>query len=72
MIPFDEQNYLRYIESLYSAKLKFSGFSEEFMQAIASITHEIYPISSTASISQQQQIIQSPREGILKGLFKKK
>ena len=37
VIPFDEQNYLRYIESLYSAKLNFEGFSEEFKQAIASI-----------------------------------
>ena len=72
VIPFDEQNYLRYVEALYSAKLNFNGFSEEFMNDIASITHEIYPISSTANRNDQQQIISSAKDGIIKNLFKKR
>ena len=70
VISFDEQNYLRYIESLYSAKLNFEGFTEQFKQEIASIVHDIFPISSTAGAFSQQQVMKSP-SGI-KGIFKKK
>ena len=44
IIPFDEQNYLRYIENLYTSKMNFSGFSDEFKQAISIIIQEIFPL----------------------------
>ena len=72
IVPFDEQNYLRYVESLYATKLNFGGFSEEFRQAITSLTHDIFPISSSANLAQHEQVIQSSKSGILKGIFKKK
>ena len=70
VVPFDEQNYLRYVESLYAAKLNFEGFSDEFKQSIASIVHDIFPISSTANVAHQQEIIQS-KNGLFKSLLKK-
>jgi len=72
VIPFDEQNSLRYIEGLYASKLNFEGFSAEFKQAIASIVYDIFPISSTADLSAQQQIVYSGKESIFKNIFKKK
>jgi len=71
VVPFDEQNYLRYVEALYNGKLNFEGFSDEFKEAIASVVHDIFPISSTANVAQQQEIIQS-NNSILKNIFKKR
>jgi hypothetical protein len=70
IIPFDEQNYLRYIESLYSAKLNFDGFSDEFKQSIASLVYAIFPIASSMNMSDHQQVMQEGNKS--KGLFKKK
>ena len=66
IIPFDEQNYLRYIENLYTSKMNFSGFSDEFKQAIAIIIQEIFPIGGKPMSRNMQDNI-----GI-KGFFKKR
>jgi len=45
IIPFDEQNYLRYLESIYSSKMNFASYSEEFKQALAVLIQDIFPIN---------------------------
>jgi len=44
VVPFDQQNYLRYIENIYSCKMNFSGFSDDFKQAISHIIQDIFPV----------------------------
>ena len=67
IIPFDEQNYLRYIENLYSSKMNFSGFSDEFKQAISIIIQEIFPIGGRP----MSRNVPDSNSG-LKGLFRKR
>ena len=45
IIPFDEQNYLRYLEAIYASKMNFSAYSDEFKQALAILIQDIFPIN---------------------------
>ena len=63
IVPFDEQNYLRYLEALYSSKLSFSGYSEEFKQALYTLIQEVFPINLGRMAAQQNN---AP---VKKGLF---
>jgi len=67
IVPFDEQNYLRYIENLYTSKMNFSGFSDEFKQAISILVQEIFPLGG------RPMSRTVPNEsGGLKGLFRRR
>ena len=68
IVPFDEQNYLRYMENLCSRKLNFSGFSDEFKQAISIIVQDVFPIGGGRTSHRST----SDDNGFLKGLFKKR
>ena len=67
IVPFDEQNYLRYMENLCSRKMNFSGFSDEFKQAIAIIVQDIFPIGGAKPMHRQQG-----EESFIKSIFKKR
>ena len=67
IVPFDEQNYLRYMENLCSRKMNFSGFSDEFKQAIAIIVQDIFPIGGSRPMHRQQG-----EESFIKSIFKKR
>ena len=66
IVPFDEQNYLRYIENVSSCKMNFSGFSEDFKQAISIIIQDVFPIGTRPMPKQ------SDEGGFLKNLFGKR
>lgn len=51
IVPFDEHNYLRYIENISCGKMEFSGFSENFNQAVSVIAQELFPIGTKGSLS---------------------
>ena len=51
IVPFDEQNYLRYLEGIYSSKINFSGYSDEFKQAMGILIQEIFPVNINSGTS---------------------
>lgn len=66
IVPFDEQNYLRYIENINSGKMNFSGFSEEFKHAISIVIQDIFPIGTRPA----SRVVEET--GFIKGIFKKR
>jgi len=66
IVPFDEQNYLRYVENISSGKMNFSGFSEDFKQAISIIIQDIFPIGTRPTSRATEE------SGFIKGIFKKR
>ena len=45
-IPFDQNNYAKYINNLYSCDMDFGNFSPEFLEMIAIVANVIYPTSN--------------------------
>ncbi len=44
ILPFDQENYVKYIEMLFKSSNTFSSFTREFKIALEQITNSIYPI----------------------------
>ena len=44
ILPFDQENYTKYIEMLFKSSNAFSTFTREFKIALEQITNAIYPI----------------------------
>ena len=63
IVPFDEQNYLRYLEGIYSSKINFSGYSDEFKQAMGILIQEIFPLNINSGMSKSTNKM---------GMFRKK
>ncbi len=68
IVPFDEQNYLRYMENLCSRKMNFSGFSDEFKQAVAIIVQDVFPIGGSRMSHRQQ----GNDDSFIKSIFRKR
>lgn len=43
-IPFEAQNYVRYLESLVNCDLSLRGYTKQFMQALAELAGMVYPL----------------------------
>jgi hypothetical protein len=47
VVPYDLENYKKYIEILYSANgLDYSGFTQEFLNAIEDVAQHVYPVDN--------------------------
>ncbi len=68
IIPFDEQNYLRYIENVSTCKMNFSGFSENFKQALSILIQDVFPIGTSGHHIPRP----SDEGGFMKSIFKKR
>lgn len=44
ILPFDQENYVKYVEMLFKSSNVFSSFTSEFRIALEQITNSIYPI----------------------------
>ena len=67
IIPFDEQNYLRYIENVSACKMNFSGFSDSFKQAMSILIQDVFPIGTARNTSRP-----ADEGGFMKSIFKKR
>ena len=45
-IPFDEQTYSKYLESLVNCKISLNGYDKNFMQALKGLANMVYPLLS--------------------------
>lgn len=48
-IPFDQENYVKYVEMMYKYSNTFKSFTDEFKTSIEQIANIIYPIGVTQS-----------------------
>lgn len=69
ILPFDQENYTKYIEMLYKYTNKFSTFSEEFTSNLSKIINAIYPIGGI--VSQRSTYTPQRKKNSFGGLFKK-
>lgn len=69
ILPFDQENYTKYIEMLYKYTNKFSTFSEEFTSNLAKIINAIYPIGGI--VSTRNTYTPQKKKSSFGGLFKK-
>lgn len=45
-IPFEEQNYVKYLDSLVNCSISLNGYTKTFMQAIREVANMVYPLIS--------------------------
>lgn len=69
ILPFDQENYTKYIEMLYKYTNKFSTFSEEFTSNLSKIINAIYPIGGI--VSTRNTYTPQKKKNSFGGLFKK-
>lgn len=68
ILPFDQENYTKYIEMLYKYTNKFSTFTENFTVNLSKIINSIYPIGGI--VSQRNTYTPTKKKNSF-GLFKK-
>lgn len=49
ILPFDVENYKKYVEMVYKYSNKFATFTEDFRESLEKIINAIYPIGSTVT-----------------------
>lgn len=69
ILPFDQENYTKYIEMLYKYTNKFSTFSEEFTSNLSKIINAIYPIGGI--VSARNTYTPQKKKSSFGGLFRK-
>lgn len=72
VLPFDVENYKKYVEMVYKYSNKFNTFTDDFKQGLTRIINAIYPIgvSSTTTTSRTYKSNKTKSSG-LGGLFRK-
>lgn len=72
ILPFDQENYTKYIEMVYKYTNKFSSFTEDFTSNLSSIINSIYPIGGISSGSKTvAKYANKKKKSSLSGMFKK-
>ncbi len=75
ILPFDVENYKKYIDMVYKYSNKFASFTDEFRRGLYSLINAIYPIGTPSGSSTTQRTTQSvkreSRNSGFKSLFKK-
>lgn len=75
ILPFDVENYKKYIDMVYKYSNKFASFTDEFRRGLYSLINAIYPIGTPGGSSTAQRTTQSVkrenRNSGFKSLFRK-
>lgn len=75
ILPFDVENYKKYIDMVYKYSNKFASFTDEFRRGLYSLINAIYPIGTPGGSSTTQRTTQSAkrenRNSGFKSLFRK-
>ncbi|MBR6613794.1 MAG: hypothetical protein IKK84_03410 [Clostridia bacterium] len=69
-IPFDQENYVKYVEMMYKYTNTFKSFTDEFKESIDYIANAIYPLGVTKSSGASSIVNKYKKNGGL-NLFKK-
>ncbi|MEG2348482.1 MAG: hypothetical protein RSB67_02410 [Clostridia bacterium] len=72
ILPFDTENYKKYIEMVYKYSNKFNIFTDDFKENLTKIINAIYPIGgATTSTTTRTYKNSNQKTSALGGLFKK-
>lgn len=52
ILPFDQDNYTKYIEMMFKYSNTFSSFTKDFRSSLAQIVHSIYPVVMSSEIDE--------------------
>lgn len=66
ILPFDIDNYKKYIEMVYKYSNKFATFTDEFKQNLEGIINSIYPVSGIVGVSRTNAGQTRKKGGIFK------
>lgn len=69
ILPFDQENYTKYVEMMYKYSNTFSSFTREFKESLEQIVNAIYPIGITKYNSNTYNKSKPKSKGF--GVFKK-
>lgn len=69
ILPFDQDNYTKYVEMMYKYTNTFSTFSREFRDSLEQLTNAIYPIGITKGYT-DGETYKKKKTNPLKNLFK--
>lgn len=72
ILPFDVENYKKYVEMVYKYSNKFASFSKNFQENLAEIINSIYPTKGKVSVEEKHYTEEGPKKGKGFGLFRKK
>ena len=72
ILPFDVENYKKYIEMVYKYSNKFSSFTKEFQDNLNQIINTIYPTKGKVSVEEKHYTQESSKGQKRFGLFRKK
>lgn len=72
ILPFDVENYTKYVEMVYKYSNKFSSFTKNFQENLNEIINSIYPTKGKVSVEEEHYTQEGPKKGKGFGLFKKK
>lgn len=68
ILPFDIENYRKYIEMVFKYSNKFATFSDDFKVNLEKIINSIYPVSGIVNVGTRSYSSQGRKKG---GIFKK-
>ena len=72
ILPFDVENYKKYIEMVYKYSNKFSSFTKEFQDNLNQIINTIYPTKGKVSVEEKHYTQESSKGQKRFGLFRRK
>ena len=64
ILPFDVENYKKYIEMVYKYSNKFATFSEDFQENLKKIMNTIYPTEGGVNVQSKTYTTTSKKKGI--------
>ena len=69
ILPFDQENYTKYVEMMYKYSNTFNSFTREFKESLDQIVNSIYPIGITKYTTNTYNKSKNKSKGF--GVFKK-
>lgn len=68
ILPFDIENYKKYVEMVYKYSNKFATFTDDFRNNLETIINSIYPVSGIANVNTNSYAAQNRKKS---SIFKK-
>lgn len=62
ILPFEQENYTKYVEMMFNYTNTFSSFTRDFRSCLAQIVHSIYPVAMSADMDDATKKIEGNQE----------
>ena len=72
ILPFDVENYKKYIDMVYKYSNKFASFTQDFQERLDLIINNIYPTKGRISVEEKRYTQEETKKPKGLGLFRKK